>query len=575
MGKRVVRIVIAVILSAFFINTTSVYAQTTGIQIEQVYVNMPDLTTYIITDKESLQKENVIAFLGDEQLTTESVDQWNRDTEGMDYYVLVDISGSIKRDFFTGVTEGILQLSEQLGPKDRLILVTFGEQVTTVLDGSESRETAAEKISSLKRGDQITLFYEALSQMTKMIEKTVASESQRSIAVIISDGEDVAVGKTTKDEALDTLISNGIPVYGIAPEYAQKEYVDAFGEFTRATGGTLTTAGDAVVAQSFAELQEYLESAVKVLFRAKGNQVSNSIQTMSIQFPDADVTKTKEVGVYRWQKDSEAPTLLGAEKSGSNQMTLTFSEAVDAAEDVSNYQVMLNGVTAAVITTAGYVDDSKTSVVLTMAEDLIKGDYTVTCMNITDCSMEKNEISNEVEQYVDGVEAVTEVLEEVNPVKKFLQDWWWTLVIAGVLLLAVVILCVYKAVKKNGGIVYIDGKPSFVSKVSQKQHVSIEKPNGKHLILIANGKNKTPVKMEVELYDSLIVGRADICDVFFDDERMSRQHFALELMEDNVLITDLNTTNGTSVNGVKLGGRRKLENHDLISAGSIDITIQW
>lgn len=577
MGKRRLKVGIVALLCTLLMSSV-VHAETTGIQIEQVYVNMPELTAYVITDKEQITPENIVAFLGDEQITAEEVKDWNPEEEGMDYYILVDISGSITRDFFDGVKSGILQLSEQLGPKDKMILMTFGEQVTTVLDGSETKEAAAEKINALSRGDQITLFYEALSQATKMIEKTAASESKRSVAIIMSDGEDVAVGKTTKDEALKTLQTNGIPVYGIAPEYAQKEYVDAYGEFARATSGNLWTAGNADVAEKFEEIQTYLESAVQISFMAGGNKVSNSMETLSIQFTDADVTKTKEVGVYRWQKDMQAPELVSIEKYGSNQMKLVFSEAVDGAEDVSNYQVLLDGERAVIIETAGYPDDSQTEVILTMSEDFIEGEYTISCMNIVDCSMEQNVIQNEVKQYVEGLsKTVGESVEpeETNPVKQFLQDWWWTLVIAGVLILAIVIWIVYKSVKKNGGIVYVDGKPSFVSKISRKQHVEIKAPNGKNLTLIVNGKNKTPVEMEVPLYDSIIVGRSDICDVFFDDERMSRQHFALELMEDNVLITDLNTTNGTSVNGVKLSARRKLENNDLISAGSVDITIKW
>lgn len=575
MGRRL-KMGILTLLCAVLMSST-VYADTTGIQIEQVYINMPEITAYLITDKEQIQPETIVAFLGDEQIAAGSIKDWNPSEEGLDYYILVDISGSITKDFFTGVKEGILKLSEQLGPKDRMILMTFGEQVTTVLDGSETKNAAADKITALSRGDQITLFYEALSQTTKMIEKTAASESKRSVALIISDGEDVAVGKTTKDEALKTLQTNGIPVYGIAPEYAKKEYVDAYGEFVRETGGNLWTAQNADVADKFSEIQNYLESAVKISFLAGGNKVSNSMETLSIQFTDTDVTKTKEVGVYRWQKDLQAPELLSIEKYGSNQMKLVFSEAVEGAEDVSNYQVLLNGETAVIIETAGYLDDSQTEVILTMADDFIQGEYTISCMNIVDCSMEQNVIQNEVKQYVEGIaKEVPEVIpKETNPVKIFLQDWWWTLVIAGIIILAAVILGVYKSVKKNGGIVYVDGKPSFVSRISRKQHVEIKSPNGKNLTLIVNGKNKTPVEMDVSLYDSIIVGRSDICDVFFDDERMSRQHFALELLDDNVLITDLNTTNGTSVNGVRLAARRKLEKNDLISAGSVDITIKW
>ena len=66
-----------------------------------------------------------------------------------------------------------------------------------------------------------------------------------------------------------------------------------------------------------------------------------------------------------------------------------------------------------------------------------------------------------------------------------------------------------------------------------------------------------------------------MCDIILDDAKMSSQHFALEYEKGQIFITDLETTNGTSVNGVRLKGKYRLQKGDKIHAGSMDMFIQW
>ena len=56
---------------------------------------------------------------------------------------------------------------------------------------------------------------------------------------------------------------------------------------------------------------------------------------------------------------------------------------------------------------------------------------------------------------------------------------------------------------------------------------------------------------------------------------MSRQHFAIEFDGESFYVQDLDTTNGTSLNGIRLKHKRRLEPNDKITAGSLDITVRW
>ena len=66
-----------------------------------------------------------------------------------------------------------------------------------------------------------------------------------------------------------------------------------------------------------------------------------------------------------------------------------------------------------------------------------------------------------------------------------------------------------------------------------------------------------------------------LCDIFIDDATMSRQHFAIEYTDGDFYVQDLDTTNGTMLNGVKLVHKRRLEKDDRITAGSLDIIVRW
>ena len=73
--------------------------------------------------------------------------------------------------------------------------------------------------------------------------------------------------------------------------------------------------------------------------------------------------------------------------------------------------------------------------------------------------------------------------------------------------------------------------------------------------------------VEWDVEGSLFVGRSNICNIYFDDDRLSKQHFVIEVTKMGCYLEDLQSTNGTFVNGVKITNRRMLLDGDIITAG--------
>lgn len=90
-----------------------------------------------------------------------------------------------------------------------------------------------------------------------------------------------------------------------------------------------------------------------------------------------------------------------------------------------------------------------------------------------------------------------------------------------------------------------------------------------------NDKKKEELYYELKRGESVIVGRSDMSSVVIEDSMLSRQHFMISFDEEDLYIEDLDTTNGTMINGNKITSRTKLTQRDVVSAGNYDIRIDW
>ncbi|MEZ4704214.1 MAG: GGDEF domain-containing protein [Bdellovibrionota bacterium] len=68
--------------------------------------------------------------------------------------------------------------------------------------------------------------------------------------------------------------------------------------------------------------------------------------------------------------------------------------------------------------------------------------------------------------------------------------------------------------------------------------------------------------------EALTVGRKTDCDIFVDDEDVSRNHALINIKSDGIYITDLGSTNGTLVNGEKIT-THLLQDGDRVQIGNL------
>jgi len=191
------------------------------------------------------------------------------------------------------------------------------------------------------------------------------------------------------------------------------------------------------------------------------------------------------------------------------------------------------------------------------SEILYSGEYTITFSGITDDTMEKNLLSGSKAFQFEGESLFLKYIRTI-----FINYWW----VVFIVIVAIIILVVFRAIRKRKGLIKVDGKISFGDAAEFKHHFLT--PDTTRASLIVTDMKGEAHRVELEINKSMFVGRAKSNNLSFDDTKMSRQHFVIEVEKGEYFISDLNTTNGTFLNGIKLAGKRKLELNDVITAGN-------
>ncbi len=589
MGKRLRYLLAAAVTAAGLLAGSMSSAAAGEVSVEQVYVNLPEVTVY----GTGIRAGDMDSYLGQRKLTQTGAFSFAETGEPIYYYLLLDVSNSMPESYFDKIKQSIQSFEQTLGEKDRMVLYTFGEQVVLQLDENHAPGDTQAVLSAIDNTDDKTLLFEAVSQAADKAEQVPGDVCRRKVIVVISDGEDFTVGKIGAQEAQENLGQKGIPAYAFGIADTARENTNNFGEFARTSGGKLTVFDEQQADQVLNNFHQEMESYDVLEFVSGDNIVSNSMEAFTMK-TDANQTLTRNVMVSRHIPDQTAPVMIRAEKVASDQIEVEFSEPVSGADTASAYTVVREGngkknketdetketeeeskeekdgkdqKTAAV---AGITvkKDVPNTVLITFTSDLEPGEYRVSCTNITDLSMEKNTVANTAEFEVEQLPLGTRILNVI-------RGWYWVVLVLIVLVLAAVIWIVYRRVKKGRGVIYVDGKPVIASDVEIHKHVAIQEQEGMPFTAKVRVKGSNPEDLQLKITDSFIVGRSQICNLYFDDKRMSRQHFALEWDGQDMYVTDLDTTNGTLVNGVKISKRRRLQQNDKVSAGSVEMTIRW
>ncbi len=118
-------------------------------------------------------------------------------------------------------------------------------------------------------------------------------------------------------------------------------------------------------------------------------------------------------------------------------------------------------------------------------------------------------------------------------------------------------------IKTHHGIGY-----SFAADVDEGRSRTSRPISRERIFLVVDGERK---KLATGDY---LVGREPDCDVFLNHPDVSRRHANLTVEAGAVTIEDLQSKNGTCVNGKRINKPRRLVNGDTLTFGTVETTIE-
>ena len=242
--KKISRILITILSAVVIAGSLSLSnvnaAEIVTSEIEQIYANMPEIKVYLpLADKDSISAENVTGYLGDKSMSCEDISVFSDTKDNVDYYVLFDISTSIKPDIFQDMKNSVISFEKKLSENDKFTFITFGTEVNTLYTSSNKTKNFSDVMSNLKNDNISTSLYSALSYVAKLADSNSNDQYRRKECILITDGYDEAVGKETMNETKAQLLKYNIPVYSICTIYNETTVQEKLGELSRLTGGNI------------------------------------------------------------------------------------------------------------------------------------------------------------------------------------------------------------------------------------------------------------------------------------------------------------------------------------------------
>lgn len=597
MIKKITSVLICIIIlvSAFTINTFAVK----NVQIEQVTPMMPKITAVVrpeLNTNESIDKSDCFAKFGAYGLDITNLEKFDSNKHETTVYFIVDISGSMNRSLFNEAKRKLLNYSNSLPSKEKMVLISFGNKVNVLLNGDENKDVRNQKINSLTANESQTNLFNAIKTAVDMSHSDTMSTSDRSYAVVISDGDNFENGGgNTQKEVNEAVSGHGLPIYALCLGGTNAN-ASAFGELSRSSGGEIYTSfSTSEVSSDFDKLNSKAKN-VYILSMLMQENIATDGQKRSLMIRIGEKSADVEAKTTRWHRDDSAPRITrinSVKEKGKVLLYVYYDENVLNADKPENF-TLKRGKSEIKFSKAEYVfTENDYYTILTPKKEPSKhNDYYMLMTNVTDSANELNQMDSDNLKFEVGVRSGLFIA---------VANYWWVLVILIVVAAGVVFLVLtFKNKEKNqnsdmnmnnfdyqppmpaGDMGYmppydngyppqVDNYDYMAPNVVEKHHIVT--PHGKDITFKINDGKSTIRTVRTSVVNKLTIGRSDKCNIYLDDLKMSRLHFEIELINNEFWIHDLNSANGTFLNGVRISQKRRINRNDIIKAGQSEFTV--
>lgn len=560
-----------------------------GTILEQSCATVPEVKAYLYPIDEDYDvihgmnenSVNIEATLGDEKLKVETFK--NAKDMGCLYIVLLNATSAGTGYEYLNIVKGELEKwIDDLGEKDKFVLISYTDEFTVQLDGSESRDSAKRIVSNIQQAAKTANAISAVREAIRIAGLEENSGLDRRVLVMYDNGDFLDNGTLVCDELLNSLVTEGLPLYTLC-NHSYDDRQDKMAEFAQSTGGNNVVVTGANRKAVTEQLRSWLNSCYVMELRGESNDLQPRERLLTITFSDGQGSQTVQryVNIKNNIPDNESPTVKEVKYDEENtEVRIVFSESVKGADRAENYTVTEKR--SGKEQTISSVDYNSTShsAVLTMEKALSAGDYCIEFKNITDTSYEANRLKLE-----DGAEQYEFSVDGINIVIVIIAG-------AAVLVCAAVVTIIIISSKKKKRKEEQERLEAEKRAAEEKRRKAAEDtavtPGLKGMKFTEDRASLLPVSLLMVLPNGL-KSKADIavgerfsigrnskrCDLTISDDMISGLHLTLSYTRGVLTVADAGSTNGTFVNGIKIDKPRQLQNGDTIVIGKTKINVNF
>lgn len=276
MVKRIGLILCSLILM-FALSSTGVLAETGDVPLSAdnttVQNALPEIMVYCETSENYAESAAVEADGYPAEVI--SAQAFSKRNEGIDYFVLVDVSTSIKEDTFSRVQRSLIGFAQsEMSELDHIYLIPFGEKVYydhNTGNYDPKSDDFARAVKALKPEDHYTNLYDAIDTVASIAAADRSDSIVRKAVLVVTDGmDDTTGGYKNEQEAPKALKRLGIPLYAFAVGKVKKDARDKLGVLSRSLNGRLYTGN---LSSDLTALKNTLDNTLTI--EAKANNAAD------------------------------------------------------------------------------------------------------------------------------------------------------------------------------------------------------------------------------------------------------------------------------------------------------------
>ncbi len=489
-------------------------------RISQASVRLPQITAWleVLTTADQFVPDMAVsqltASIGTRPAQIQSITPFSETGEGMAAVLLVDISKSLKPAQFDKLREALLAWVDAMSEKDRTAILTFGTGVRQEMDFSADKAALKETIGRLNATDTDTQLHRGLVEAMSVKNRTDPDLPLRRIIITLSDGRDDYAAGLRREEVLAAMQTDRIPLFAIGfsppPATPQKDAdMKKLGEFARASGGALLKAENTSFPEMITRLRDRIQQVYVARVVCDACQADNAVHRLQMNLTAGQRAFTDGLDL-RLIRVAEPEPVATPHPPALEQPVNTL----ESGSAVKWFHIV--AVLTVLILIAGLV--------------LLRRKKKQNARTNTPTIPAEADV---------GQEPASPVAMEIGMPGRYLLPG-----------------------DNNAA-----PKPIIISRPPE--------PVGLRLRLTPIGVHPSFSGCEITLVDRLVIGRTEgPCSVPVPgDDQISRRHCELIRKGDAVAVADLNTTNGTRVNGVRITGLRHLEADDILLLGRTEIRI--